>query len=488
MRDGINEMPNVRSAGQWLRAPFCIALPGRRLLAAAIMSIGLTAPAHAEDAPAAAAGQDAGSNGLFQQDSLTGDWSGYRKTLENDGIVLGADEVLDVLGNPWGGASQGAAVEGRFEVFANVDLGQALGWTGLTFHANAYEIHGQGLSSSHLGNLLTVSNIEAQPSARLFALWLQQELFDKRISIRTGQIADDDEFFVSQYGSLFINSTFGWPGILGINLPSGGPAYPLATPGVRIKAALSPALVVTAAALNGDPAPPGAGAPQSRDPSGTTFRLNGDQFFIGEAAYGFDAGTDTHTLPGTLKVGAWYHDGIFADQRFDTSGLSLANPQSNGIPAPHRGDVGGYAVVDQVLWRPTGTSDRGLSGFIRLGGDPANRNLVEFHADTGLSYTGLFQGRDTDVIGIAVAYERISDAQQNLARDQRAFGGVDVPLPDFESALELSYQTQIAPWWLVQPDAQVIFHPGARIVNLSVPASGVKANAAIFGIRTAVSF
>ena len=258
---------------------------------------------------------------------------------------------------------------------------------------------------------------------------------------------------------------------------------------MRIKAALTSTLAVTFAAFNGDPAPSGDGKPQQPDPSGTAFRVNGDQFFIGELAQNFDLGTEQHALPGTLKLGAWYHDGVFSDQRYDTTGLSLASPFSTGIPALHRGDFGGYGVIDQVLWRPTGTSDRGLSAFMRVGADPPSRNLVEFHADAGFSYTGLLPGRESDVVGIGAAYERISDLQQNLGRDQRAFKGVDVPLPDFESAVEICYQAQIAPWWTVQPDAQVIFHPGARVVDLSAsPATSVKANAALFGIRTAVSF
>ena len=46
-----------------------------------------------------------------------------------------------------------------------------------------------------------------------------------------GQLAADQEFQVTQYGGLFINHTFGWSTLPSADLPSGGPAYPLATPG-----------------------------------------------------------------------------------------------------------------------------------------------------------------------------------------------------------------------------------------------------------------
>src|ERR1700677_3796309 len=172
---------------------------------------------------------------IFKSPNLTGDWGGARPKLEDQGIQLGGDEIFETLGNLDGGAPQGATGEGRLELFANIDLAKAFGLSGLIFHANAYQIHGEGLTSHYLGNLITVSNIEAPPSTTLFDLWFQQSLFDDTVSLRVGQIAADDEFFVSQYAPLFISSTFGWPAIMGINLPSGGPAYPVARPGARVR-------------------------------------------------------------------------------------------------------------------------------------------------------------------------------------------------------------------------------------------------------------
>jgi carbohydrate-selective porin OprB len=172
------------------------------------------------------------ANNFFTRDSLTGDWLRYRTRLEEHGFELGGDEIAEILANPIGGQKQRMTVEGRLELFLNVDPEKAVHWTGASFHANAYQIHGRGLSANAIGNLLTVSNIEAQRSTRLFDLWLQQELFDHAVSIRAGQIAADDEFYVSQYATLFINSTFGWPAILGADLPSGGPGLSLGDAGL----------------------------------------------------------------------------------------------------------------------------------------------------------------------------------------------------------------------------------------------------------------
>jgi porin len=270
-------------------------------------------------------------------------------------------------------------------------------------------------------------------------------------------------------------------------LPSGGLAYPLATPGIRLKTALSSDLTLATAIFNGDPAPAGTGDAQSRDSNGTTFRLDGGYFAIAEADYNYDLKLFSNSLPGTAKLGGWYNSGRFADERFDAQGLSLANPVSSAAPALHDGNFGAYLIVDQLLSRTTGTSDQGWSAFFRVGEAPADRNLIAFHADAGTSYTGLIPGRDNDVIGLAVSYEEISGARRGLARDVRHFTDSNLALPDFESAVEVTYQTQITPWLIAQPDLQWVVHPGAHLTTVSVPAKAdFTRNALVGGIRLAI--
>ena len=117
------------------------------------------------------------------------------------------------------------------------------------------EIYGRGLSANNVGNLLTVSSIEATASTRLDDLFLEQGLFGGAAWIRVGQFGADEEFMISQYGALFVNSTFGWPGLPSTDLPSGGgPAYPLAATGVRLKAHAGDQWTLLAAVFDGSPA------------------------------------------------------------------------------------------------------------------------------------------------------------------------------------------------------------------------------------------
>jgi porin len=410
---------------------------------------------------------------VFESPTLTGNWNGARTRLEDQGIQLGADEILDLLGNPRGGQAQGTVLEGRFEVFANIDLDKVLGWSGAIFHANAYQIHGTGQTRQNIGNLVTASNIESAPTTRLFDLWVQQSFFDDAVSLRLGQLAADDEFFVSQYAPLFLNSTFGWPSIMGINLPSGGPSYPVARPGARARIALSPRLSWTTGVFSGDPVV---------NDAGFDFHLNGDAFVISEMAYGMTM----FRLPGTMKLGGWIHTGSFSDQRHDGSHVSLADPASSGLARAHRGDTGGYFILDQLLWRRDGTSDSGLGAFFRVGGNPSDRNLIELHMDGGLTLAAPF-GRDNDTIGIGLSYEQVSATQRDLTDDFRFFTGLPAPTPDLESALEISYQAQVASWWIVQPDVQWIIHPGGRVLDQGHPLARAD-DALVMGLRTAVSF
>ncbi len=72
-----------------------------------------------------------------------------------------------------------------------------------------------------------------------------------------------------------MNATFGWPAINASDLPGGGPAYPLATPGVRVAITSNDKLSLMVGVYNGDPAGPHCtGDPQVCDDNGLDFRFD----------------------------------------------------------------------------------------------------------------------------------------------------------------------------------------------------------------------
>ena len=411
---------------------------------------------------------------------LTGDWGGARTSLHNKGLDLDATEILESLGNVSGGTKRGGIVEGRLELDANLDLEKAFGLQGLTAFANAYQLHGNGLSHNDLGNLMTVSSIEADRGTRLFDMWVQQNLFDNNLSIRLGQLAADDEFITSDGAGLFVSSVWGWPSMMAANLPSGANAFPLATPGVRVQVGKGEPWTYKIAVFDGDPN--GGGTTRDANPSGTRFNMNKGAFIMNEVDF---SPKRESGLNGTYKLGAWYHTENTADGRYDNTGLSLANPGSTGQAESHHGNYGFYGVVDQALWRKPGTEDAGVSAFGRFMWAPDNRNTGAYQLDTGINVKGLVPNRTDDVFGVAFSYIRISDRLRSLDQDQNNFG-TPTPIRDYESEIEVTYKAKVTPWLDLQPDFQYVMHPGGTIVNDTGTATAD--NAAIFGLRAIARF
>jgi porin len=412
-------------------------------------------------------------------DPLIDTLGSVRSTLDKHGISLGLQSTNELFGNPNGGRAQGATFFGQTALGLGIDLDKAIDLKGGIFNVTAYQTYGHGISASKIDNLSLVSNVEATRSARLFELWYQQSLFGGTADVRLGQLAADQEFIITQYGAWFINSAFGWPTLPSIDLPAGGPEYPLATPGIRLRMKPAEPLTLLFAAFNGNPAGPGLGNPQLRDSSGTLFRLGDGIYTIAEAQWAIDSGTNGGGPPVTLKVGSWYHNRATPNQFFATDGLTGVAPASPGSPIP-RQNWSGYAVAD-VMLLPGPNGKGGLAFFARAEGAPAQRSKVSAELDIGIVYQGPFD-RDSDNVGFAVDSSRVGDPLGSIGAlsSQYTFHG-------YETVLELSYQVQALPWLQVQPDFQYVITPAGGIPNPNQP-SRLVGSAAVFGLRIIATF
>jgi porin len=432
------------------------------------------------------------------------DWSGIRSRLEQSGLRFVFTYYGDAFANPMGGVSRGTGYDGRFGAIMEADLEKLVGWRGADFHASVQQIHGTEYSVTKLDNLMTVSGVEATSSTRLFNLWLAQD-FGDAVNVRVGQFTAAQEFTVSENAGLFVNSTFGWPALSGVDLPSGGPNYPEATPGIRVQFSPDRQFTFKAAVLDGNPAGPGFGDPVARDPFGLAFRINDPPFFIVEFSYAYDHARPHHAfenahqedaatrgstkppsddLPNDIKVGAWINTGWFADQRFNSNGGLLA---ASGSPLQHGNDYAIYGIVDHEFWSDPRNADRSLDSFLRIVGAPSDRNLIDLYADAGLSFKGPLTSRPDDTIGIAFAIGRISPQAAAFARDTIAATGTPMPIPNYEAVIELTYQWMLEKNWSIQPDLQYVIHPGGNIANPLAPNTAI-ANALVFGVQTSLKF
>jgi porin len=378
-----------------------------------------------------------------------------RAALAAKGVTYGINYIGEAFGSS-GGAKDGSIYEGRLELLVDADLEKLWGLKGLTFHANGYQIHGSRLGEYLGGPIMAISSIEAQPSTRLFELWLEQK-FGERLSIRAGQLAVDSEFFTTDTGANFINSTFGWAGIWAADLPNGGNAYPLATTGARAKVTLTDSLSFLAAIYNGNPANANG---QYSNRYGTDFRTEDDPFLIQELQYSYNkrpeggakgglkdygASSGVTSLPGTIKLGAWQH----TDDRYF--------PAVNGANEMFDSNYGFYASIDQQIFALPSDPAKGVNVFGRIAGAPSDRNAVDFYFDGGMVFSGFIPKRPDDSFGVGFAYAQVSnDARAN-------------PEPDFdrrfEAMAELFYKAQIVPGLTLQPDIQYMWNPGATSAN-----------------------
>jgi porin len=415
-------------------------------------------------------------------DGITGDWFGARTMLSDHGIDLFGSYTIDVFGNTTGGVKTGTIYAGLLQFGAELDLDKLVGWQGGSVSTTWLWISGKDASEELVGNFLTISNIAGLETLRMFELWFQQNLFDDVLSLRAGQLAADSEFIISDYAGLFINGTFGWPAFTYMNIPAGGPGYPMGTLGLRL--ALQPVHWFTfmTAVFQGDV------FEQDVNRHGFRYRLDAatGYTFINEAQIRWNHADEEIGLPGALKSGIWFQTGNFADPLADST---------------RSGNLGAYWILDQMLYReptrsakasvfgkggadcknpkqaaPTAATektDQGLGFFTRIAFTPQDRNFVNFYFDTGLTYKGLIPGRDVDTLGIGFGYAQISNGSRSALRNNGS-----VPR-GAEMVLEATYQIQINNWFAVQPDLQVIINPNA---------TSDFGNALLLGFRGEVTF
>ena len=347
-------------------------------------------------------------------------------------------------------------------------------------------LSGRDASEDLAGNFLTISNIAGFNTLRMMELWFQQNLLEDKISLRLGQLTADSEFVISEYAGTFINATFGWPPFLYTNLPAGGPGYPIGTLGARLS--LNPVdwFTFQSAVFQGNV------YDQDVNRHGFRWRLDSENglLFLNEAQVRWNQRDEETGLPGQTKAGMWIQTGQLADV--------LAESRSSG-------NYGWYFILDQMLYRepspelprPSGKSldgkslaydedgksfktpitmeksDQGLGWFGRIAFTKEDRNFVNFYFDTGLTYKGLIPTRDQDTLGIGFAYAQLGNSARNTLIDEGSVGvGAEV-------VLEVTYQAQITPWLIVQPDLQYIINPGGT-QDFS--------NALVIGARAAITF
>ena len=151
-------------------------------------------------------------------------WDG-RKALENKGAFFELTYQLDMFAAP---QLRKEAVAGGLLVLAiDLELDDLVNASLGSLHVNALGIHGEG-PSDELMDLHVTSGNTAPQDVRVFEAWIEQPIGALRL--RGGLMAADQEFVLSDQSQSLMGAPFGIPTQFGANI--GGPAYPIATPGI----------------------------------------------------------------------------------------------------------------------------------------------------------------------------------------------------------------------------------------------------------------
>ncbi|MFT9253894.1 MAG: carbohydrate porin, partial [Acetobacter okinawensis] len=452
-------------------------------------------------------------------DHLLGSVWGARDWMARHGITLDIQEVDELWGNTTGGnpsgndgpngsgSGTGPAYDGMTMPTLTVDLEKLIGLKGGLFNISALQLRGRSISQDHLSVYNPVSGFEADRSTRLFELWYQQSFLGGKLDIKIGQQDLDTEFLISDYGSLYLNSNFGWPMAPSVNLYAGGPSWPLASPAVRIRYRPTDQFTVMFAAA--DDNPPGntsnsfgiqGGNPvdptnqnANGNASGTKFNMGTGALLMTELQYAINPQPDDMSkvtkdpgLPGVYKLGGFYDTGRFPDYRYNQSGQALGGPDdTTGIPRWDRGNWMVYGIVDQMLWRPSLQSAQSVGVFARATGNGGDRNMISYAVDAGVNLKAPFKGRDNDTVGVGWGLGRASYGQRQYDRNVNSTGTPTLT-QGTENHLEVTYQAQVMPWWVMQPDFQYIWNPSGGVYDSRYSTKRV-GNEAVFGLHSSIT-
>ncbi len=387
---------------------------------------------------------------IWDREQLSGDWGGKRSEWASQGYEFSFTYDAEVIRNASGGSSKGTVYDGLGYGSLDIDLEKAAGWSSADFRISTLWTHGASPTGKHVGDELTVSNMDAYDGLRLYELWIDKSFGNH--SVRFGNLLADEEFAGTEYGGVFMNAAFGQPAFWAANTLNTGPAFNVAALGIRYRHDFSETCYAQAGIYDGDSFD-SAGGDATINQHGLHFELGNGQgwtslYEIGYNGFNTDDGTG---LPGAYKLGAWHHSTSFSK-----------HDSTNG-----EGNWGLYGAADKLLWRETGTDDgQGLGGFLRLGTGRRDRSRFHWVLDTGVSYTGLLPGRDEDVSGLGFVYGKHS-------------GAITSDVKSHEAVLEATYRIQLTPAIYLQPDIQWINRPSGDTTT---------SDALVFGLRAGFTF
>lgn len=275
---------------------------------------------------------------------------------------------------------------------------------------------------------------------RVFEIWYGHKIAPE-VELRIGKIYPWVKFAAHQSSGIFQNLIFDYPGVYGTTTTTGN-FLPYATTPLGLQLIYNPnphhQFLLNVADGKDDPS-------GGYDVKLSDVKLTRDDGVEILAEYAFlDHSKDPKKLPGYYKIGFQGNTGLFTDFR---TGLQS------------RGNYGGYVTLEKMIYAEPDVQiprSQGLHAFAKFSNVWGDNSIVNVVASLGLSYAGLFPGRDHDMAGIGLGYSRFNSSASQYYSE--ILGGNPSPS---ETVLEAVYLAQLTPWLMLIGSYQYIIDPSA---------------------------
>lgn len=333
--------------------------------------------------------------------------------------VLAVDIELDAdIAAIAGGADKGPSRADYAGIAANLSLESAIGWTGARLFAQGIAATG-GEPNAYAGTLEGVNNIEVTDArARLFQLYLEQDLPALGGSLRVGLTDLNEDFYATAASDLLIAPPFGIGSELSATGSAGPSIFPSTALAARVRVSAGNGLFLQAGAYNAEAGTLG-------DPGGIRPLFRDGALLIGEVGR---AGA------GKLAIGAWRYS-----RRQDDVRATVPDGTSLGRIAQ-----GVYALVEQPL-------NDAVTLFARAGLSDGRTSPFRGSWQAGFIASGVISGRADSALSFGLHQGFLSRGYRRNAADDGA------PLGKTETGVELTFADRVVPWLSFQPDVQYVW-------------------------------
>jgi porin len=287
------------------------------------------------------------------------------------------------------------------------------------FYIQAQNTHGATPTADYVGDMQVFSNIENGNYTYLYEAWYKHTF--NNFSAKIGVQDLNAEFYTTEFGGLFLNSSFGIQPSASMNMPVS--IFPKNALGLSLKYIISEKFTIQTAVFDGDP------GTLENDPYNMDWTIDfKEEGLFGVTEIQCHNSYDGHEV-GTYKLGIQYHT-----SNFENFADSTSKNKNFGI----------YCIADHYLSEKFGL-------FTQLGWSPSETNLISFYTSLGFNILGVGNRRN-DALGLAFSYARISDNYYKKYASANK---------KYETAIESTYSFQCTKNIILQPDIQYIINPGA---------------------------